>query len=319
VFGLNFPVFGFAVAVLLRGGGVGPGEVRAWFRRRLGEPRIVVVPGVFNVFVALMARRLGFEAIYVSGAAFSSSLGFPDLGVFTLEELVRFTRYIADAVDLPVIVDVDTGFGEALNVVRTVRELENAGVAGIQLEDQELPKKCGHLGGKHVVPPEDMVKKIRAAAEARRDENFLIIARTDARGVHGIEDAIERARVYVEAGADVIFPEALESREEFERFAREVKAPLLANMTEFGRSPLLSARELEEIGYKIVIFPVTLFRVAMKAVGDALIELRESGTQRGFLDRMMSRQEQYDVIRYWEYEEWNRRLDEEARRLMGRR
>ncbi|WP_069806400.1 methylisocitrate lyase [Vulcanisaeta thermophila] len=301
-------------SVLLRRDKRDPREVRAWFRERLSKPGIVIAPGAFDAFVALMIQQLGFEAVYVSGAAFSSSLGLPDLGVFTLEELARFTKYITDAVDIPVIVDTDTGFGETLNVVRTVREFESIGAAAIHIEDQELPKKCGHLSGKHVIPADEMVKKIRAAVEARRDENFLIIARTDARGVYGLEEAIWRAQAYVEAGADVIFPEALESKEEFERFAREVKAPLLANMTEFGKSPYLTAKEFEEMGYKIVIFPVTTFRVAMKAVRDALIELKEKGTQRDLLSRMLSRQEQYEVIHYWEYEEWDKELNERVTR-----
>jgi len=275
-------------AVLLRRVKRDPHEVRAWFRDRLSKPGIVVAPGAFDAFVALMIQQLGFEALYVSGAAFSSSLGLPDLGVFTLDELVKFTKYITDAVDIPVIVDTDTGFGETLNVVRTVREFEAIGASAIQIEDQELPKKCGHLSGKHVVSADEMVKKIRAAVEARRDENFLIIARTDARGVYGIDEAIWRAQAYVEAGADVIFPEALESREEFERFAREVKVPLLANMTEF--------------------------RVAMKAVRDALIELKEKGTQKGLLDKMITRQEQYEVIHYWDYENWDKELNEEVNR-----
>lgn len=303
------------MAVLLRRDKVDPREVRARFRARLGEPRIIMAPGAFNVFVALMMQRLGFEAIYISGAALSSSLGLPDLGVLTLDELVGFTRYITSAVDLPVIVDADTGFGETLNVVRTVRELEAAGASAVQIEDQELPKKCGHLSGKHVVPVEDMVKKIRAAVEARRDENFLIIARTDARGVYGLDEAIWRAQAYLEAGADIIFPEALESREEFRRFAREIKAPLLANMTEFGRSPLMRAKELEEMGYKVVIFPVTTFRVAMRAVMDALLELKARGAQEGLIGRMMTREEQYEVIRYWDYEDWDKDLSNRTRGL----
>ena len=297
-------------AVLLRRNKKDPREVRAWFRERLSKPGIIIAPGAFDAFVALMIQQLGFEALYVSGAAFSSSLGLPDLGVFTLDELVRFTKYITDAVDIPVIVDTDTGFGETLNVVRTVREFESIGASAIQIEDQELPKKCGHLSGKHVVPADEMVKKIKAAVETRRDENFLIIARTDARGVYGLEEAIWRAQAYVEAGADIIFPEALESKEEFEKFAREVKAPLLANMTEFGKTPYITAKEFEEMGYKIVIFPVTTFRVAMKAVRDALIELKEKGTQKDLLSRMITRQEQYEVIHYWDYENWDRDLNE---------
>ncbi|MFB6470714.1 MAG: methylisocitrate lyase [Vulcanisaeta sp. AZ3] len=299
-------------AVLLRKTKRDPREVRAWFRERLSKLGIIIAPGAFDAFVALMIQQLGFEAVYVSGAAFSSSLGLPDLGVFTLEELVRFTRYVTDAVDIPVIVDTDTGFGETINVVRTVREFENIGVTAIHIEDQELPKKCGHLSGKHVVSVDEMVKKIRAAVEARRDENFIIIARTDARGVYGLEEAIWRAQAYVEAGADVIFPEALESKEEFAEFAKRVKAPLLANMTEFGKTPFITAKEFEEMGYKIVIFPVTTFRVAMKAVRDALLELREKGTNKDLISKMISRQEQYEVIHYWDYENWDKELDKEV-------
>lgn len=298
-------------AVLLRRNKRDPREVRAWFRERLSRPGIVIAPGgAFDAFVALMIQQLGFEALYVSGAAFSSSLGLPDLGVFTLDELVRFTKYITDAVDIPVIVDTDTGFGETLNVVRTVREFESIGASAIHIEDQELPKKCGHLSGKHVVPADEMIKKIKAAVEARRDGNFLIIARTDARGTYGLDEAIWRAQAYVEAGADIIFPEALENKEEFARFAREVKAPLLANMTEFGKTPYIAAKEFEEMGYRIVIFPVTTFRVAMKAVRDALIELKEKGTQKDLLSKMISRQEQYEVIHYWDYENWDKELNE---------
>ena len=262
---------------------------------------VIVAPGVFNPISALLAERLGFEAVYLSGAALTGSLAMPDLGLITLEEVARMTRYVSRVVSVPVIVDADTGFGEALNVQRTVRELEEAGAAAIQIEDQVLPKKCGHLAGKSLVSPEDMVKKIIAAVEARRDA--LIIARTGARSVEGLEAAIERANMYVEAGADIIFPEALESREEFMEFARRVKAPLLANMTEFGRTPYITVDEFKEMGYKIVIFPVTLLRVSLKAMQEALIVLKSKGTQREILDKMMTRKEFYDLIGYYDYEE----------------
>lgn len=206
-------------------------------REELAKPGIVAVPGVFNAVSALLAQQLGFKAVYVSGAAVTASMALPDLGLITLDEMVKATKYIVDAVDIPVIVDIDTGYGEALNVMRAVREFESIGAAAVQIEDQVLPKKCGHLSGKALIPPEEMMKKIRAAIEARRNPDFVIIARTDAVGVTGFEDAVERAQLYLEAGADVIFPEALRSEEEFREFARRVKAPLLANMTEFGVSP----------------------------------------------------------------------------------
>jgi methylisocitrate lyase len=290
----------------------------AELRRLLKTEEIIVAPGVFNPAVALLAERMGFKAVYLSGAALTGSLAMPDLGVITLTELATFTRYIARVVRIPVIVDADTGFGEAINVERTVRELEDAGAAAIQIEDQVLPKKCGHLAGKQLVSPEDMVKKIIAAVESRRKET-VIIARTDARGVEGLEAAIERAQMYVEAGADVIFPEALQSLEEFREFARRVKAPLLANMTEFGKTPYITVDEFREAGYKIVIFPVTTFRASMKASQEVLREIAERGTQKHILDRLMTRKEFYDLIGYYEYEERDREIDLKARRILESR
>jgi methylisocitrate lyase len=277
-----------------------PGAV---LRRLLHSEPVVVAPGVFSPLAAVVARRLGFSALYVSGAGFSASLALPDLGVFTLTELAEFVRRVYRACGLPLVVDADTGFGEALNVVAAVRELEWAGAAAVQLEDQPLPKKCGHLSGKSVVPPEEMARKVAAAASARR--HTLIVARTDARAVEGLEGAVRRARLYREAGADVIFPEALESEEEFAEFARRVGGPLLANMTEFGRSPSLPARRLGELGYRLVIFPVTALRAAMKAAEDVLRVLREEGTQARVLDRLQTRAELYERIGYHDYEEWD--------------
>mgnify|MGYP001626198598 CR=1 FL=1 len=284
----------------------------ALLREELRRPGIVLVPGVFNALTALMAQQLGFRAVYVSGAAVTASMALPDLGLITLDEMVKTVKYIVDAVDIPVIVDADTGYGEALNVMRAVREFEAAGAAGIQLEDQVLPKKCGHLSGKSVVPPDEMAKKIRAAVEARRSPDFVIIARTDAVGVTGFEDAVERAQLYLEAGADVIFPEALRTEEEFREFARRVKAPLLANMTEFGVSPLIPARRLEEFGYKFVIFPVTALRVAMHAIREVFRAIMNEGTQEGWLDKMFTRKELYDLIKYYDYE----KLDAEISRYI---
>jgi len=280
-------------------------------------PGITVVPGVFDPASALLAESVGFKAIYLSGAALTGSLALPDLSIITFSEVLDATRRIMEVVDLPVIVDTDTGFGEAINVYRTVKELEEAGAAAVQIEDQVLPKKCGHLAGKHVVPPDEMVKKIITATEARRHD-MVIVARTDAREVEGLDAAVERAQMYVEAGADVIFPEALHDLDEFKEFARKVKAPLLANMTEFGKTPYITAKEFEEAGYRFVIFPVTTFRAAMKAMKDVLLELREKGTQKYVLDRLMSRQEFYDLIGYYEYEKRDSEVAEKAEALVSR-
>ncbi len=299
--------------------GVDKREVRKRFRERLGRSGIVVAPGIFLPVTAMLAAAEGFEAIYFGGAAFSNMLGLPDLGVFTLTELAMQVSHISETVDLPLIVDVDTGFGEAINVARTVRVMEDAGAAAIHLEDQEFPKKCGHLSGKRVVAVEDMIRKIRAAVDARRDENFIIIARTDARDVNGIEDAIDRANAYVEAGADVIFPESLHDEDEFRLVAQRVKAPLLANMTEFGRTPYITAKKFEELGYKVVIFPVTTFRYAMGAVRKALRTIKEEGTQKSLLGDMMSREEIYELIGYWDYEKWDKELAEESSKQAARR
>ncbi|MEK6233674.1 MAG: methylisocitrate lyase [Planctomycetales bacterium] len=260
---------------------------------------VLAIPGAFNALAARMAEQAGFPAVYLSGAAFSAgALGLPDVGLFTLTELAEQARRLTNSVDIPLIVDADVGFGEAINVERTVRELESAGAAAIQLEDQQSPKRCGHLSGKTLVSSDEMQEKVRAAAEARRDPDLVIIARTDARGVIGFDEAARRANQYLEAGADWIFPEALADASEFKRFAEAVKAPLLANMTEFGKSTLLSVRELGELGYAGVLFPVTLLRAAMKAVETCLQEIKSQGTQRELLSAMQTRRELYDVLGY---------------------
>jgi methylisocitrate lyase len=263
----------------------------------------VMLPGVFNALIARMAERLGFQAVYLSGAALSASLGLPDVGLVGLPEFVDAARSITQATALPLVCDADTGFGEALNVERTVRLFEAAGVAGIHLEDQQLPKRCGHLSGKQLVEPAVMTAKLRAAAAARRDPDFVLIARTDARGVGGFAEAVERARLYREAGADVIFPEALETAEEFAAFAKEVPGLLLANMTEFGKSPLLDFRHLADLGYRLVLYPVTTLRVALKAAEAVLAEIKAAGTQRGWVDHMLTRAQLYDLLGYTGYEE----------------
>ncbi len=273
----------------------------------------IQVPGAFNALVGRMIEQAGFDAIYLSGAALSvGTLGMPDVGLFSLSELVEQTRQLTRGVNIPVIVDADTGFGASVNVERTVHELEAAGAAAIQLEDQQLPKRCGHLSGKSLVTPEEMCTKLRAAAAARVDRDFVILARTDARGVTTFDEAIERAKRYLDAGADWIFPEALADQKEFERFAKEIDAPLVANMTEFGRSPLLTLDELADMRYAVVLYPVTLLRVAMKAVEAALGVLANDGTQRELLDLMQTRQELYDVIGYDDYEARDREYFEEG-------
>ncbi|HEY1786492.1 MAG TPA: methylisocitrate lyase [Pirellulales bacterium] len=263
----------------------------------------IQIPGAFNALVARMAEESGFDAVYLSGAALSAgTLALPDVGLFTLTELATQASYITRRVQIPLIVDADTGFGGPMNVERAVHELEAAGVAAIQLEDQELPKRCGHLSGKHLVEPAEMCAKLRAAAAARQDADLVILARTDAASEVGIDDAIERAKRYLDAGADWIFPEALATRGDFERFAQAIDAPLLANMTEFGKSPLLSLEELADLGYAAVLYPVTLLRVAMKAVEAGLATLANDGTQAELLDLMQTRQELYDTLGYEDYE-----------------
>jgi methylisocitrate lyase len=267
--------------------------------RELIAKGAVLLPGVPNAAIARQVEHLGFDAVYVSGAGMANATaGVPDVGLLTLTEVAQLAGYIAKAVKIPAIVDADTGFGGAENVARTIRELERAGLAGCHIEDQEFPKRCGHLAGKSVVDVEEMVGKIKAAIRARRDPNFRIIARTDARAVEGFDRAVERAGEYIAAGADAIFPEALQSPEEFRDFAREIDAPLLANMTEFGKSPLLSFHDLMELGYRMVIFPMSAFRVAMKASEKFFRALKESGTQKDWIDEMQTRQELYELLDY---------------------
>jgi len=274
--------------------------------RRAWAANPIAVPGVFNALIARMAERLGFQAVYLSGAALSAGYGLPDVGLVSLSEFVNEARLITQATSLPLLCDADTGFGEALNVERTVRLFEAAGVAGIHLEDQELPKRCGHLSGKSLVEAEEMVAKIRAAVAARRDPSFVIIARTDARGVTGFDDAVRRANLYLAAGADAIFPEAMESPEEFRAFAAAVSAPLLANNTEFGKSPNLDVAGFAELGYRMVLFPVTAFRSALKAAEETLTAIKTVGHQRDRVATMLTRAELYDLLGYEGYEERDR-------------
>jgi methylisocitrate lyase len=262
-----------------------------------GEP--VMLPGVPNAVIARQVERAGFDAVYISGAGMANATaGVPDIGLLSMTEVVRLAGYVANAVTIPAIVDADTGFGGAENVARTIRELEKAGLAGCHIEDQEFPKRCGHLAGKSVVDVAEMTGRIKAAVSARRDEDFMIIARTDARAVENFEGAVERARRYLGAGADAIFPEALQNADEFKAFAREVKAPLLANMTEFGKSPLLSFQELSDFGYRMVIFPQSAFRVSMEASEEFLRDLKRQGTQSGWIKKMQTREQLYELLDY---------------------
>ena len=276
-------------------------ERRRALRAALASGTLLRFPGAFAPIVARLIERQGFDGAYVSGAALAADLGLPDIGLVTQSEVVSRAGAIVRACALPVIVDVDTGFGAPLNAARTIALLEEAGLAGCHLEDQEMPKRCGHLERKTLVPTAEMVRRLRAAAEARRDPDFLLIARTDARGPEGLDAAIERARAYVDAGAAMIFPEALQDEHEFAAFRAAIDVPLMANMTEFGKSPLLSRRTLGNLGYNLVIYPVTTFRLAMKAVEDGLRDLDEGDDQPALVPRMMTRAHLYDIVDYAGY------------------
>jgi methylisocitrate lyase len=272
----------------------------------------VPIPGAWNALTAIQIERAGYEVLYVSGAAISAARGLPDIGLIPLTEMAREAAAIAKMVALPTIVDADTGYGPPAVVREAVQQFERAGLAGMQIEDQEESKKCGHLPGKRLIPTGEMVAKITAAVQAKRDRDFVIVARTDARTVEGMNAAIQRALAYVEAGADALFPEALLSAEEFGTFALEmqktdVRVPLIANMTEFGKTPYMSVAEFEALGYKGVLFPVSTLRVAARAVEKLLIELKFFGSQRDWLDHMMTRQELYDLLRYEQDENRTRR------------
>ena len=281
-------------------------QKRAGLRAALKSGKLLRFPGAFSPLVAMLIERQGFEGVYVSGAALSADLGLPDIGLTTLSEVAARGGAIARATDLPALIDADTGFGEALNVARTIQTLEDAGLCGYHLEDQVNPKRCGHLDNKSLVSAADMVKKIRAAASARRDQNFVIMARTDARAAEGLDGAIARAKACVDAGADAIFPEALADEGEFEKFRKAIKVPLLANMTEFGKTKLLTAKQLSDLGINIVIYPVTTLRLAMKAVEAGLAVLKKAGTQESLLKEMQTRAALYELIRYKDYEQFDK-------------
>ena len=274
------------------------------FRAELQRDTLAV-PGVFNAFSARLVEDAGFPAAYLSGAGLAASRALPDIGLLTMTEVVTETRYVTQRVQIPVIVDADTGFGERHQVSRTVQELESAGAVGIQLEDQVLAKRCGHLPGKTLISCEGMCQKIQSAVEAKQDRDLVIIARTDARAVEGLDGAIERARAYRAAGADAIFPEALQSAKEFQTAANALKysrSILVANMTEWGQTPYMTVKEFSGMGYHIVLFPMTVFRVMAKEGRAVLLELQNQGTQQAFLDRMQTRQALYEVLDYQKYE-----------------
>jgi len=280
-------------------------DKRAAFRGGLTSGRLQRFPGAFSPLVAKLVAEIGFEGVYVSGAVLSADLGLPDIGLTTLTEVTARGAQIASVTDLPTLIDADTGFGEPMNAARTITLLEDAGLAGCHLEDQVNPKRCGHLDGKAVVSTAEMVKRLRGAVAARRDSNFVICARTDAAGIEGVDAAIERARAYTDAGADLIFTEALTGPADFEKFRAAVDIPLLANMTEFGKSELLSESQLTDIGYNVVIYPVTTLRLAMYAVESGLREIDAKGTQSDLLGQMQHRSRLYELLRYADYNQFD--------------
>ncbi|MFE6964751.1 methylisocitrate lyase [Agromyces sp. NPDC057679] len=276
-------------------------EKRRLFRERLATGEIMRFPGAFNPLSAKLIGERGFEGVYISGAVLSADLGLPDIGLTTLTEVAGRGKQIARMTELPAIIDADTGFGEPMNVARTVQEMEDAGLAGLHIEDQINPKRCGHLDGKQVVDDETALRRIRAAVDARRDENFLVMARTDIAAVDGLQAAVDRAKALVDAGADAIFPEAMRSLEEFAAIRAAVDVPLLANMTEFGKSELFTVQQLADVGMNIVIWPVSLLRLAMGSAMRGLDELEASGSLTARLGEMQHRSELYELIDYEGY------------------
>lgn len=276
-----------------------PSSVRSARLRALLDRQCVAMPGAINALSARLIERMGFDAMYLSGAVLANSVGgMPDIGLMTLTESEAHSKAIARVTSIPILADADTGYGEADNAARTVQVLEQAGLSAIHLEDQVFPKRCGHLEGKELVPAEAFCEKIEAAVRAKDCDDFMVLARTDARGVMGIEETVRRANLYIEAGADGIFPEGLRSPDEFKQVADAVNTHLLANMTEFGTTPYLSVDDFAQMGYRMVIFPVTLQRTAMKAMTDVLQAIRQTGSQQSCLDRMQTRQELYDLLEY---------------------
>lgn len=284
-------------------------EKRAAFRQALQSGKLLRFPGAFSPIVAMQIERHGFEGVYISGSVLSNDLGYPDIGLTTLTEVAQRGRQIARVTSLPSIIDADTGFGEPMNAARTIQEFIEMGLGACHLEDQVNPKRCGHLDGKGLVSREEMIRKVKSAADARRlDPNFVIIARTDARASEGLDKAIDRAKAYIDAGADMIFPEALADLGEFEKFRKAVSAPLLANMTEFGKSKLFTTKELESVGFNMVIYPVTTLRLALGATEKGLAMIKADGTQENTVPAMQTRKELYELTRYEEYNAWDQNV-----------
>lgn len=275
----------------------------------LKKKKILRFPGAYNAVTAQIIEKLGYEGVFISGSGLASSFaGYPDIGLLTETEVVMLARGISNSVGIPCLTDAETGFGSALNIMRTVKEFERAGLSAIQIEDQTLPKKCGHLSGKKLCTTEEMIARVTAAKEAKQSKDFQIVARTDARSSEGLDVAIARARDYQRAGADIIFPEALTSLEEFSETARKLKIPILANMTEFGKTPYLTVEQFKKAGVRIVLYPVTALKISMKATHNALKELKNKGTQKSLLRKMMTRKEWYNIINYAEYDKTDRRI-----------
>lgn len=281
-------------------------ELSDQFQKLMSSESILKIPGAHDAMAALVAKEVGFSALYLSGAAYTASRGLPDLGIITSTEVAERAKELVRATNLPVLVDIDTGFGGYLNVARTASEMMEANVAAVQIEDQQLPKKCGHLNGKQLVSTEEMVQKIKVIKEVA--PTLIVVARTDARSIEGLDAAIERAVAYLNAGADAIFPEALESEEEFLQFRKRIHAPLLANMTEFGKTPYYKAEDFQDMGFKMVIYPVTSLRVAAKAYERAFQMIKTAGTQKEALKDMQTRSELYDTISYYDFEKLDKEI-----------
>lgn len=283
-------------------------QKRLDLKAKLADGKLHQFPGAFNPLCAQLIERKQFGGVYISGAVIAADLCLPDIGIATLDEFVNRGRQISRVTDLPAIIDIDTGFGEPMSAARSVRLMEEAGLAGCHIEDQVMPKRCGHLDGKEIVDAAVMVQRVRAASDAKMDSNFCLIARSDARAVEGLEKSIDRMKAYVDAGADMIFPEAMRSEKEFEAIRAAIEVPILANMTEFGISRLLNKSELENLGFNVVIYPVTTLRLAMGEVDRGLDAILKDGDQNGILDRMQHRRDLYDLLRYEDYNKFDQDL-----------
>ena len=281
-------------------------QKRENFMKGLNSGKLQRFPGAFSPLVARLIEDIGFDGVYISGAVLSNDLAYPDIGLTTLTEVSGRGRQIARATNLPTLIDIDTGFGEAMSAARTILELEDYGLSGCHLEDQVNPKRCGHLDNKTIVPVEEMARKIKACADSKTDSNFVVMARTDARASEGLDRAIDRAKAYVDAGANAIFPEAMRDEADFEAFRKALDVPLLANMTEFGKSKLLNASQLENLGYNMVIYPVTTLRLAMYHIEESLISIKEEGTQEHLLEKMQHRSRLYELVDYEAYNEFDK-------------